>query len=261
MKRLLLLLVGATAAPAIAAPAAALSGLERYAAPVEDARLAEQRGKFITPAGIGYFGVEMKSNWLGADGTTTQATLLFSVNFANGSGTLSGATPQLHVGYDRSKADPSLEVSPQNPRGGMVVAAGLGSVRGAVQSQQIAGDDNRVVNGMNIVAIPNGNVVGEASTAGLTAATGSSEVAFADGNRIQFVANGNQLAIQMTDADSNVVRQGVDGTVGQAAQNVVLMNSGNHVANGMSLTIGYDPQAAASAVNLSSMGALRGIGL
>jgi hypothetical protein len=79
MKRLLLLLASATAAPAIAAPGVAGSGLERFAAPVDDARLAEQRGKFITPAGIGYFSVEMKSDWRGADGTTTGATLLFSV--------------------------------------------------------------------------------------------------------------------------------------------------------------------------------------
>jgi hypothetical protein len=259
MTRFLLLAAAALLATPATAEQADSSGLERFAAPLPDERLADQRGKFITPAGIGYFGIELQTLWQGADGVTTNATLLFTVNFPGGAGDMAGAASRLQVGYTRSGSDAPVDLGGAGSLA-IVVPDGLASARGAVQSQQIGGDDNQVGNAMRIVIAPSGqHQLGTGS--GLTEVAGGSSLAFSNGDQLQIVAEGNRLGLALVNSRGELIRQGFDGTVGQAAQNVVLNSSGNDVRNAMTLSVGFDPQAANQAVSLTNTGSLRGLGL
>jgi hypothetical protein len=250
------LLLGTTA-PAAAVTASA-SGLEAHGPEVDDATLGQMRGKFLLPGNITYFGIEMQTSLQRSDGITTAATVQLTVDLPNGTGTTSGANAQLLVSWNHD-GDSSMDVA-GTPAGATLISipAGLASVQGAVQSQQIAGSDNKVSNAMSIAIMPTSSV-NPPSGAGLTAATGGETHSFSNGDTLQIVADKNQLGIVVGNG-ADQVRQMVDGGVGQAAQNVILNSSGNIVSNGMGITIGFDPaQSAAQAATIqSNLTALKG---
>lgn len=271
--RALFLLTAAAASSALApAPASAetvaawSSGLEGKGAKVSDAELGEMRGKFISPDKISYFGVQMQTSWQGPDGVTTEATLLFSVDFLNGAGNPEGATPVLMVSWSRDgEGDPSLDLSSFGPAAADGYVAlpigGLGSTQGAVQSQQIAGSDNQVRNDMRIAIIP-AALVQMPSGAGLTPVTSGGTQQFGDGDTLQFMIANNQLGLALTGGGTaDQVQQRFDGMSGQAAQHVVLSTSGNAIHNNMGIVVGHDQLGQAGQVSLqNALSALRGVG-
>lgn len=241
-----------------AAQAATQSGLEGLGRPVGDERLADMRGRFISPDNISYFGIQMQTSWMGPDGVTTEAALVFSVDFAQGAGVPEGATPTLTIGYTRS-GDPAMDV-PGLPPGYVAIAvpAGLGSVQGAVQSQQIAGDGNAVRNGMSIAVVP-ASLISEGGN-GLTEVTGGQAVQFADGDALQFIAADNRLGLELTGAGEGV-SQAFDGGVGHAAQHVLLGSSNNTIANDMNIVIGFDSLQQTGRANVqNALSAMKGLG-
>lgn len=263
------LATAAAAAVAVATPAAAepvpASGLEGIGKPVSDAALGDMRGKFISPQNISYFGVQMQTSWQGPDGVTTHATLLFSVDFLNGAGNPDGATPVLMIGWTR-EGDPSMDVAGfGGDAAGDYIAlpiGGLGTVQGAVQSQQIAGSDNIVRNDMRIAVVP-ASAIQAPDGSGLTLVTAGQNHQFADGDTVQFILDGNALGLALTDgATSDQVRQGFDGMLGQAAQHVLINSSNNAIHNGMGIVVGYDQLNEAGRVSLqNALSTLQGIGL
>jgi hypothetical protein len=262
-----LTLLGAAAAMIVAAaPAAAAppsSGLETAGRAVSDSELGDMRGKFIGPNNIAYFGIQMQTSWQGADGITTAATLLLSVNFANGAGNLQGATPLLLIGWTRD-GDASADISGLGQAASGSYAAipigGLGSVQGAVQSQQIAGSDNNVRNDMRFAIVPISSLQTQTPT-GLSSVTAGQNHQFADGDTLRFVVAPNQVGIELGSGTADQVRQSLDGMLGQAGQHVLLSSSNNMVHSQMGITIGYDQLGDASRASLdNALSALQGIG-
>ena len=187
MKRVLLAIAVLFASLTFASPSFAsepTSGLEGLGKPVSDEALSDMRGKYVAPSGIAYFGILMNSSWQGANGVTTDATLLFSINFqaaANGS---SNGMPVVMISWSHACAtcgDSSMDVTNFSPssgnsyvavtNGGSIPLGSLNTVNGVVQSQQIAGSDNQSRNAMSIEIVPAGSLA--YNTAGMTALTGN----------------------------------------------------------------------------------------
>ena len=244
---LLILAAGAICALMPLAPAQAgplSSGIEHLGSAVSDEDLSEMRGRFATPNGISYFGLEMQTQWYTPDGTATQAKLLISLDLG-GAGRV---TPQVYVSWQRDESNSALEV-PGGSKGpalnssgtnsGLIPLGGLATVHGAVQSQQIAGADNTVRNAMTISIVPDASAA--ASTAGLTPISGNMTRTFADGDTVQFLLNGSQVGIVMTGQGGDAVRQTVNSGANQLAQHVLINSDANDIFSRMNLTIGMDP--------------------
>jgi hypothetical protein len=230
------------------------SGLEQLGAKISDEQLGEMRGKFIRPNNISYFGISMATSWQNSDQITTSAILLFSVGFVHGAGNLDGANPTIAVAWNRDCsgcADPTMDVAgfgPAAQSGYLAVTAtsqlipvgGLDSVHGAVQSQQIAGTDNRVTNAMQLAVVP-ASLAHQMDTSQLQAISQTTEQTFADGSSLGFLVSANQVGISMVGADGHsALRQGVDGALNQATQHVLLDDNFNSISNAMSITIGVE---------------------
>jgi hypothetical protein len=252
------LIAAMNAGQALASP---VSGLEGLGKPVSDQRLGAMRGKFVEPSGIAYFGIAMTSSWQGSDGITTSATLLFSIDFAGaGAGQV---TPQVMVSWSRDCAscgDSSMDLASFGPsasnsyvaltgNGGSIPVGGLNSATGVVQTQQIAGSDNQSRNAMSIEIVPASTISNGAS--GMTALTGSETQQFADGDTLQFNVSDHQLGIAFTD-QNGALQQGVNGDLGQFAQHLLIDGNGIVAGNGMNVTIGIDPAAAAQRLNIQN---------
>lgn len=254
-KSLMMGLAFAASVPAAASAATPASGIENAAIPVSDAQLAEMRGKYVGPGNITYFGVQMQTSLQRPDGITTAATLQLNINMPNGTSSTVGTTGQLLVNWSHD-GDPRMDVAGQ-PAGMVIsVPAGLASVQGAVQSQQIAGNDNMVSNGMTIAVAP-ASTFAPSSMQG-TAISGSETHDFGNGDSLRFVAEKNQVGIVIS-GGLDQVRQMVDGGAGQAAQNVTLNSNGNAVRNNMAISVGYSGADPASTASLQTgISALKG---
>lgn len=225
-----------------------LSGLEGRGAVVSDAELGEMRGKFITPNAVSYFGLTLQTSWQGSDGVTTQATILFNVDFASGSG-----TPHMLIGWSRECegcGDPAMDVNAFGPAArddyvaittasGEMPIGGLGSVQGVAQSQNINGTDNQVHNNMRIAVVPIGSVAMAVNKAGLTEVTAGSSKSFEDGDLVRFILEPGEIALALSDGN-NMVRQGVSSDLNQAGQHVLLASNMNRITNFMGITVGID---------------------
>lgn len=243
------------------------TGLEGFGTKVSDAELGEMRGKFISPAGVSYFGVSLHTSWQGADGITTFATLLFTVDFAGGG---QGTVPQLLIGWSRdgdeamdvtgfgaAAADSYVAIS----NNGIVPVGGLAGVNGAVQSNEIAGSDNRVHNAMTIAVVPIG-AVSAPDTSGLSAVTSTTTQNFADGDTVQFILEPGQIALALSgQGGMDAVRQSLDSDLGQAAQHVLLNSNFNTVNNHFGITVGIDELRQIDRISVdSALAAMKGRG-
>jgi hypothetical protein len=253
--------------PALAEPVSGLEGLGKH---VSDQELGNMRGKFVAPSGIAYFGIAMTSSWQGADGITTSANLLFSIDFA---GSNSGQPmPHLMVSWSRECAecgDSSMDVSAFGPsangsyvaltgNGASIPVGALDSATGAVQTQQITGSDNQSRNAMTIEIVPADSIVN--NTTGMTPLTSTESQHFSDGDTLQFDYSNHGVGIVMTD-QSGALRQGVNGDLGQLAQHMLISGNDIVASNNMNLTIGIDPNAAAHQLNVqNALSAMKGLG-
>jgi hypothetical protein len=229
------------------------TGIEDGARKLADPELSEMRGKFISPDGISYFGLQLETSWQGMDGITTYATVLFNVDFAQGAG--SAGSPHLLVGWNRACADcgdaamdvPGFGTAAQDgyvaivsTGAGDIPVGGLQSVQGAVQSQAIAGADNKVLNDMRILVVPaSAAMLPDAS--GLTELTASASKSFADGDKVQFILGSNQIGLALASGEGkDFILQNVDGDLNQIAQHVGLSSDLNMVRNSVAITVGLD---------------------
>lgn len=219
---------------------------------VSDADLSTMRGRFVTPNGISYFGLEMATIWQTPDGITTQAKLAINFDFAAAGG---NPTAQVFVSWNRDEADDTVEVGQQSQPAGLAISnsgnipvGGLNSVHGAVQSQQIAGADNSVRNAMTVAIVPSADA--KVDTTGMTPLLGNSTQTFADGDTLRFLVGGKEVGLVMTGGGADVVRQTVNSDANQLAQHALVNSSENDITSRMSLNIGMDPSS-----QLNRMGA------
>lgn len=236
-----------TAPPAIAA-SPDLSALGD-ARPLADDELAEMRGKFVTPQSVSFFGITMLTSWQDSSGVTTVARLLFSVDFLprNGGG---APMPQLMIAWSRNGdpgSDPAMDATdmhaayvPYIPPQDVLGVGGLAGFAGAAQAHVIAGADNRALNAMQVMIVPSSAVPGLAQ-GGMSAADGPVNIAFPDGDVIQFRAGDNQLGIVMAgNGRLDSTSQLVGGDVGQLLQQTLLASDSNMIENRASVIFGVD---------------------
>lgn len=238
------------------------TGLEGFGTLVSDDELDGMRGKFVTPDSVSYFGVSMATSWQNADNVTTSAILVFSVDFLGGAGDLSNSASKLAISWSRDCdgcADPEMDVLGFNngAQGGYVALnaipiGGLDSVDGAVQSQQIAGNDNGVLNAMEIVVMPV-DQVRKLDPEGLQAISQSTSKNFSDGTSLSFLKGANEVGLSMIGVNGiDTVRQGISGDLNQASQHVLLASDFNTIENTMRISIGTAATAQAQRVGLDN---------
>lgn len=253
-----------------AAPPTGLEGLGRE---VPDQELSEMRGKFVRANDIHFFGVELVQSWQSADGVTLMATLQFNVDFAKGAGNLDGATPTIQIAWDRVCkvcADPSMDVSSlqSGPSNGSQLANAepiltigkFGSLEGLVQTQEIAGSNNDVLNTMRVSVVPSSAIQSLPDGEVPSIASSVSHVT-EQGETIDFNVARNQLGLAINRGDETV-RQGISGELNQAAQHVILQSSLNAIRNEMAITVGVNDlnQARQHSVQ-TALSAMKGRGM
>jgi hypothetical protein len=230
---------------------------------VSDEELGDMRGRYIEPEAVNFFGIELASSWQTADGLVLTATLQFEADFDNGQ---PQSTPVVLASYQHDQNgidDPGLEI------GGLTAeftAQGLSTVDGAVQANQIGGDDNNVA---NLLRIRVGDF--DADSAGFsdygTPITQSVVKNFPDGSGIEFTVEANSIGVAIQGPTSqgqsqdNLVAQSINGSVAnQIAQQVQLMGDANAVYNTLDVVIGVDQlQTTQSAVE-NAMSVMKGWG-
>ena len=234
------------------------SGVEFAGVRLSDDELATQRGKFITPESISYFGISMVTSWQGPDGITTTANLLLRIDFAAGGG--QAAQPQILVGWSRD-GDKALDLATFSNAAapGYVTVSGTGAISpllaanssGVVQSNVISGDDSHTLNGMTIAVVPTSSI-DKASTTGLTSITSNQTSTFANGDRLQFALGGGTLGLLIGNG-TNVAQQRVDNQLSQASQSIALSDGGYSAFNLMAITIGSDLSHNPTQINVEQM--------
>lgn len=219
----------------------ALEGMQR----VDDNELAEMHGKFVTPDSVSYFGITMLTSWQDSSGVTTLARLVFDIDFlASPDG--GDPVPQLLISWTR-EGDPSMNVTDTHegyvpyiaPTDVLAVGA-LDEFSGAAQANVIAGADNRTLNGMQVLVVPS-SAVPALSQTDMSSADGPVNLAFPDGDQLQFRLAENQLGIVMSGNNGlDSASQLVGGDIGQILQQTVLNSDSNIIENRASVIFGVD---------------------
>lgn len=210
-----------------------------------DAELAEMRGKFVAQGAVSFFGITLITSWQDEYGITTNARLVFSVDFLK-TGTDGKPVPSLMIGWQR-EGDPSMDVttthsgyvpylSPDN----VLPVGGIATHQGAAQAHVITGANNVARNNMQIAIVPASSMPAF-SLAGLQSANGTADYGFADGDQVKFLLENNQIGIIMTGGeglDSSL--QALGGDVGQMLQQTMLNTDGNSILNSATIVLAAD---------------------
>ena len=240
-------LVGA-ACLSFASPTAAQNSLSSLAAlgdALPDSELSDMRGKFVREDNVSFFGITLLTSWQDVQGITTNARLVFNVDFLN-LGSDGKPTPALMIGWQRD-GDPAMDVTdthsgyvPYLTTTNVLPVGGIGTHQGAAQANVIAGANNFSRNNMGIAIVP-ASAMPALSMSGLQAADGTTNIGFADGDQLQFLLENNQIGIVMTGGkglDSSL--QSLGGNVGQMLQQTMLNTDGNSVFNSASIVLAAD---------------------
>jgi len=269
--RMALCLAGA-ASLAIASPAAAEDAMSDTAPQqavvgeiLPDRELSEMRGKFVRQDNVSFFGITLLTSWQDAQGITTNARLIFSVDFLNLGGD-GNPGPSLMIGWER-EGDPAMDITDTHsgyvPLVGSAVlpVGGIGTHQGAAQANVITGTGNLARNNMSIAIVP-ASALPSFTMAGLQSADGTSEFGFGDGDQLQFLMENNQIGIVMTGGqglDSSL--QSLGGDIGQMLQQTMLNTDGNSVLNSASIVLAADNFGQADRVNIdNALSAMKGHG-
>jgi hypothetical protein len=274
-----LLLGIAVAAPlaiasAIAAPP--VTGLPASAQLVSDEDLGDMRGRYIALEQLNFFGIQMVSMWQTGDGSVLTTSLEFEVDLVDPNPLNDNDVERVfdpdaslwanwsHIGCDTG-CDASLNL------GNTDVPEGLNSVSGAVQSTEISGDDNDVVNLLRVrIGDYNADSVGyegdgvisqKIEMAGLT-------VPFGDGFVVTFQKGLNSLGMILQGpgvnddrrAEGRAVQSLNGGAVNQIAQHVQLIGDANAIQNSLDIVIGLEPSAAQQLAIENALSAMKGWG-
>ena len=261
-------LVGA-ACLSVASPAPAQNSLSQLAAlgdALPDSELADMRGKYVRQDKVSFFGITLLTGWQDAQGITTNARLVFSVDFLN-PGSDGKPTPALMIGWQRD-GDPAMDVTdthsgyvPYLTTTNVLPVGGIGTHQGAAQANVIAGANNVSRNNMGIAIVP-ASAMPALSMSGLQAADGTTSLGFADGDQLRFLLENNQIGIVMTGGeglDSSL--QSLGGNVGQILQQTMLNTNSNSVFNSASIVLAADNFGQQKGVNINNaLSAMKGHG-
>ena len=253
-------------AAAQASPADAMFALAAMGEAMPDSELAEMRGKFVRQDNVSFFGITLLTSWQDAQGITTNARLVLSVDFLN-SGNGGNPAPSLMIGWER-EGDPAMDVTdthsgyvPFLSPAEVLPVGGIATHQGAAQANVIAGADNVSRNNMSIAIVP-ASAMPAFTMSGLQSADGTSGFGFGDGDQLRFLLEDNQIGIVMTGGqglDSSL--QSLGGDAGQMLQQTMLGTDGNSVLNSASIILATDNFGQSEGVNIeNALSAMKGHG-
>jgi len=242
--RRLLLGIALTAPFALASATAAppMTGLPEDARLISDNELGDMRGRYIEAESVNFFGIQMVSMWQTGDGSVLTTSLEFEVGVNNGQ---FDDNATLHANWSGTCTDCDSGLDIPN-----TIPNGLNSVSGAVQSTEISGDDNDVVNILNIrigdynadsVGYEGNDLSADLSTAG-AATTAVKTVQLDNGFVVKFSKGDNSLGMILQGPGGQAQGQAVQGVndqvANQIAQHVQLMGNVNAIQNTLDVVIG-----------------------
>ena len=225
---------------AVAAPP--VTGLGSAARLVSDEEMGEMRGRYIAPEQLNFLGIRMLTSWQTEDGNVLTASLEFEVDVNSGQ---FDPNAQLWASWSGACADVDCDDSLNIPN---TTPDGLNSVTGAVQTTEISGNGNDVVNLMSLrIGDYNADSVGfEGNATSEEITTPVKEVSFANGFAVKFEKGSNSLGMILqgpgpaAGADGQAI-QGINGgAANQIAQNIQLMGDANAIHNSLDVFIGID---------------------
>ena len=224
---------------------------------VSDEELGEMRGKFIQPASVNFFGIQLSSAWQTNDGIVLTATLQFEADLNQGQ---PQGSPVVLASWTHDNEDPTLNI----PGTTTPDLGGLMTVNGAVQVNDISGGENHVRNELYVRVGPF-----DAGNAGFQDAgdpiDSSKTLQFADGSEIQFKIDPNGIGLLLQgpvghDSDGFAL-QSVNGNMAnQLAQHVQLVGNANAIQNQLDVVIGIDQLQTTQTAVENALSAMKGWG-
>lgn len=204
---------------------------------VGDDVLAGMRGRYVTPAQVVYFGVEMLTRWQTADGAAYNAGLYIGVDRSG-----NGFKPNVTI-LSREQRSPGQaggsQVGPVASNGS-ISAGGIENVQGVGQSVQVTGDANGARNQITM-NIGSGEIkIGAPSGEGWSSGT----VATSDGNQkpsLGTQVGGGKASVSIAIPGQGIARQEISSLKG-VQQQVQLVGSLNQVINHTTLIAKFNEQ-------------------
>ncbi|AZE84235.1 Fap system putative outer membrane protein [Pseudomonas orientalis] len=234
---------------AAAMPAYASSGFK----PIElnDAQMAELRGRYVMPGRIISFGIVMSSTWTNAVGDSITGKASMQLDKTT-------ITPQFYV----QTTGAAGSGTPTAGSGNVIGGAGLANGQGVTQSVRAAGDGNTAYNHVGINVTQDGFAPANAVQSGQVLVAGGTVTGDSQAGHVSVSANhgGLQMAIQANHNQGNSLQQ-IGG--GNVLQGTVLTGDTNVVSNMTQLNVVMNPNGINSGAlncNLDQLKGLRTLG-
>jgi len=220
---------------------------------VPDGELSHMRGKFASNNQVLYFGVEMVSQWQTPTGNIVTAGANLNIDFRGGSGQPSVQySPTVSI-VQQGQGVATVQASNAN---GVSGGAGLANVSGVSQSIQVAGQSNKIQNGIDmqvdLTSSQGGGLIPSAvqGQAGAVSATGD------DGTVAMVTLSNNSIGVNVIVPGQGQVLQTIrDQGMFQSAR---IGGDLNQIHNTITMHVGINTAAGMGGVG-SAYTALQGI--
>lgn len=193
---------------------------------INDAELAQLRGRFVMPGRIVSFGIVMSTTWTNAAGDTSTV----KANMQIDSSTI---TPQFYV---QTTGETGKGSDRPTGTGTVIGGSGLGTGAGVTQTVRAAGDGNTAYNNVGINVSENGLAPANLVQSGQVLVAGGSISGNSAAGKVSVSANngGLQMAIQANHNQGSAVQQ-IGG--GNVLQGTILQGNSNFVNNMTQLNV------------------------
>lgn len=232
-----------------------------HAVELSDAELAEMRGRFVSPEGVMFFGVEMQSQWITRKGDVLEARMDFTVDFSKNQSNSPGIQirPTINIVQTGSPGQPSAfknpsqqeAVAPTTIQGSGV----LDRTTGVGQLIQVTGDKNRIINDlqMSVVGARDRPSDPPAASHGVNL-PGTLSVASDSGATAAVMVENNALGVSLAIPGEGEIKQAIRaGDFGSGVlQQAQVMTDFNQIHNTISITMGSNALRDASSVNAAA---------
>ncbi len=237
-------------------------GVFANAIEVDDSELEQMRGKFISPGQITYFGVEMQTQWQTGSGETLTAGMKMDMRFPEtpDAAPVVNLMPTVSITpapVKKTEIDFKIPIQPGLTPGPdtIISSTGLNNIVGVVQSIQTGGDNNQIINTLEM------NVIIQSSSENINATpvalslTPFSTQATTEGGSVALAgANENSIQTYSYVPNQGEIIQRISGTNtggGVIMQSVRVIGNQHKIVNTMTITAGF--RAVSSTFNNSTL--------
>lgn len=210
---------------------------------VSDSDLSHMRGKFASNNQVLYFGVEMISSWQTSAGNIITAGANLNIDFrANPSNTPTVQyVPTVSIVQSGQGVATSQGDGTNNVSGG----AGLANVSGVSQNIQVAGQSNRILNGIDMQVELTSSAQGGSIASAVQGQAGSVSAAGDDGTIATVTLSNNSIGVNVSvPGQGQVLQQIRNQGMFQSAR---IGGNLNQIHNAITMQIGLNTAAGASA--------------